>query len=72
MKYVPAPGSWRRKAVTTLLVIASLPLLLVVAIRAANEAARAVIELLGPIIPYVVVVLVLAGIYRVVLGRRRL
>lgn len=70
MRYVPAPGSWRRKAIGGLLLIAFLPLLLVVEIRATNEAARAVIELLGPIIPYVVVVLVLVGIYRLVLGRR--
>jgi hypothetical protein len=70
MKYPPVPGSWRRKAVGGLLLIAFLPLLLVVAIQAADAAARAAIELLGPIIPYVVVVLALAGIYRLVFGRR--
>ena len=48
------------------------PVLLAVTLRVANEAARAVIELLGPFIPYVVVVLALAGIYRLVLGRRRM
>lgn len=71
MRYLPPSyGSWRRKAIGGLLVIAFLPLLLVIAIQAAGAAAQAVIGVLGPIIPYVVVILVLAGIYRLVLWRR--
>lgn len=65
MKYL------RRKMVGGVLLIAFLPVLLVVAVRVADAAARAVIELLGLIIPYVVVVVVLVGVYRLVLGRGR-
>jgi hypothetical protein len=68
----PFYEQWRKKAIGGLLLIGFLPLLLVVAIRAADAAVRVVIQLLGPIIPYVFVVLVLAGIYRLVLGRRRM
>lgn len=63
---------WRNKAVSVLLLIALLPLLLAVIVRAVSEAAQAVVELLGPVIPYVVAFLVLAGTYRLVLGRRRM
>jgi hypothetical protein len=71
MKYLPSPGgSWRKKAVGGLLVIAFLPLLLVVFVRAVAEIARAVVEAIGPVIPYALVILVLAGICRLVLGRR--
>jgi hypothetical protein len=66
----PLYGQWRKKALGGLLLIAFAPLLLVVAIRAADTAAQVVIELLGPVIPYVVVILMLSGIYRLVLGRR--
>jgi hypothetical protein len=68
----PFYGQWRKRAVGGLLLIAFAPLLLVVVIRAADAAAQAVIELLGPVIPYVIVILALAGIYRLVLGRRQL
>jgi hypothetical protein len=61
---------WKHKAVGTLLVIAFLPLILVVAIRAANEAARVIIELLGPLLPYAAVLIVLFIIYRLVIRRR--
>jgi hypothetical protein len=65
MKYL------RRKVVGGVLLIVFLPVLLVVAVRVADAAARAVIELLGLVIPYVVVVVVLVGVYRLVLGRGR-
>lgn len=60
-----------RKIVSVMLLIAFLPMLLTVAVRMVDAAAKAVIELLGLVIPYVVVVLVLVGVYRLVLGRGR-
>jgi type III secretory pathway component EscS len=50
---------WRRKAVGWLLLIALVPLLLAVLVRALNELAQAVTDLLGPVIPYAIVLLVL-------------
>ena len=71
MRYMPpSGGNWRRRAVATLVVIAFLPVLLMIFVRAVNEMARAVIDALGPLIPYAFVILALAGIYRLVLGRR--
>lgn len=72
MRYLPSSGgSWRGKAVGVLLLIAFLPLLLTVALQAVNELARAILDVLGPYIPYAVALLVLAGVYRLVLWRGR-
>jgi hypothetical protein len=58
-----------RKIVGVVLLTFLLPVSLMVAVRVVDAAARAVIELLELVIPYVVVVLVLVGVYRLVLGR---
>jgi hypothetical protein len=65
-------GNWRKKAVGVFLLIAFLPLLVGVLTQAVNEMARAVVASTGWLIPYAVVVLVLAGIYKLALGRRRM
>lgn len=60
MRYLPPSyGSWRRKAIGGLLVIAFLPLLLVVAIRAINE-------VVGPLIPWAIAGTFLFGLYSLV------
>ena len=60
-----------RKIVGGVLLSFLLPVVVMVAVRVVNAAAQAVIQLLGLVIPYVVVVLVLVGVYRLVLGRGR-
>lgn len=60
-----------RKIVGGVLLTFLLPVLLMVVVRVVDAAARAVVDLLGLVIPYVVVVLVLVGVYRLVLGRGR-
>jgi hypothetical protein len=71
MRYVRTPQSrWLRKPVAVLVLIFMAPLLLAVAVRAVAELASVVVTAIGPVVPYAVVVLVLAVVYRLVLGRR--
>jgi hypothetical protein len=71
MRHLPVPGSWRRKAVGALAVIAFAPLLLVVFMRAVNEMARAILDVLGPLIPWAVAGVFLLGLYSLVIRRYR-
>ena len=56
--------SWVRKAIGLLLLIAFLPVLLAAVVQAVND-------VLGPLIPYVVVLLILLTLYRLVWRTRR-
>jgi len=72
MRYLPPSyGSWRRKAFGTLLVIAFAPLLLVVFVQAVNEMARAILDVLGPFIPWAVAGVFLFGLYSLIIRRYR-
>ena len=65
MRYLPPSyGSWRRKAVSTLLLIAFLPVLLVAAARAINE-------VVGPFIPWAIAGVFLFGLYSLAIRRYR-
>lgn len=64
MNRLPSPGQWVRKAIGVLLLIVFLPVLLAAVVQAIND-------VLVPLIPYIVVLLILLGIYRLVLGLRR-
>lgn len=68
MNRLPSPGQWKQKAITIIVLVAIGPVLLVALENALNEAIG---PLLSVMLPYGVVFLVLAGIYRLVLGRRR-
>jgi hypothetical protein len=60
---------WKHKAVGALLLVAFAPLLFVAFLRAVDEMAQVVVDFLGPFFPYVLVILVLAGIYRLAIKR---
>jgi hypothetical protein len=68
---LPSYRSWRKKAVGGLLVIAFAPLLLVVAVRAVNEMARAILDVLGPFIPWAIAGVFLFGLYSLIIRRYR-
>lgn len=71
MRYVRTPyGRWWRKPVAVLVVIALAPLLLAVAVRSVVELAEIVVTVVGPLVPYAVVIMALAVVYRLVFGRR--
>lgn len=61
----------QRRAMGTLLLIALAPLLLLIFIQALGLVAAALWQATRPVMPYVVVFVVLWGLYRVVLARRR-
>jgi hypothetical protein len=62
MKYsrLPSPGSWRRKAITGLLVIAFAPVLLAAFVSVVST-------VLSPYIPWAIGGLVLLGLYSLVI-----
>jgi len=64
MKPLPSPGSWVRKAVGVVVFIAFLPVLLV-------AAAQVLGQVLGPVTPYIIVLIILLALYRLVLRVRR-
>jgi hypothetical protein len=71
LRNVPTPYSrWWHKPLAVLALILMAPLFLAVAVRAVAELANVVVAAVGPVMPYAVVVVVLAVIYRLVLGRR--
>lgn len=71
LRYVPTPyGRWWRRPVAVLVLIALAPLLAAVAIRAVIETANIVVTAVGPLVPYAVVIVVLAVVYRLVFGQR--
>lgn len=71
MRYVQTPQSrWLRKPLAVVALIALAPLMLAVAVRAAVETANVVVTAIGPVVPYAVVIVMLALAYRLVLGRR--
>lgn len=55
-----SPSSWRRKVTAVLVMAAVAPLAVAIS-------ARTTVALLGPVVPYAVVLLVLIGIVRLVL-----
>lgn len=71
MRYLRVPyGRWWRKPLAVVVLIALAPLLVAVAVRAAIETANVVVAAIGPLVPYAVVIVVLALVYRLALGRR--
>ena len=71
VKRLPASGSWRRKAIAGLVVIALLPVLPVILLMAANEVVSVAEHILGLAWPWFLAIALLAGLYRLVLGRWR-
>lgn len=71
MRYMRAPyGRWWRKPLAVLVLIAMAPLLLAVTVRAVMELSNIVVTVVGPLVPYAVVIVTLAVIYRLAFGRR--
>lgn len=64
MNRLPSSGSWMRRATGALLLVAFLPVLLI-------AAAKAIQDVLGPLIPYLIVLFVLFALYRLMFGLRR-
>lgn len=55
-----SPSTWRRKVTAVLVLAAVTPLAVAIS-------AQVTVALLGPVIPYAIVLLVLLGVYRLVL-----
>lgn len=66
---LPSPGSWRRKAVAGLVMLALLPVLPAVLLVASTQMAGLVEHVIGVVWPWMVAVVVLVGLWRLV-GRR--
>ena len=64
MNPLPSPGSWLRKAIGILLLVVFLPVLLAAVVRVVND-------MLAPVMPYIVVLVILLGLYRLIISRYR-
>jgi hypothetical protein len=67
--HLPAPGSWRRKAVAGLTLLVFAPVLLSAGLVAAGQVVQIIDHIIGVVWPWVAAVVVLVSIWRL-LARR--
>ena len=67
--HLPAPSSWRRKAVAGLTLLIFAPVLLAAGLVAAGQVVQIIDHIIGLVWPWVAAVVVLVGVWRL-LARR--